>query len=29
LGLSDQFRGGAEVRLVNETSFSLNLSYLF
>jgi len=29
LGFSDQFRGGAEVRLVSETSFSLNLSYLF
>ena len=29
MGLSDQFRGGAEVRLVSETSFSLNFSYLF
>ena len=29
MGLSDQFRGGAEIRLVNETSFSLNFSYLF
>ncbi|MGA1845183.1 MAG: hypothetical protein ACMUIS_11535, partial [bacterium] len=29
MSLSDQFRGGAEVRLVSETSFSLNFSYLF
>ncbi|MGA1795640.1 MAG: hypothetical protein ACMUIL_07255 [bacterium] len=29
MGLTDQFRGGAEVRLVSETSFSLNFSYLF
>jgi len=29
LGFNNQFRGGAEVRLVSETSFSLNLSYLF
>ena len=29
LGINDQFKGGAEVRLVNETSFSVNLSYLF
>jgi len=29
MGLSDQFRGGAEIRLVSETSFSLNFSYLF